>query len=120
MDYILNKPTYYIHDKKYNYNFTFLKNMSKYINVELYYNILNTCCNRKLNNIYNIIYIFWTKNINNKFINIKNIIIPKGEKKLTSNQIDTLLLNFIEDKKDEINKYCKSIILINIITSSLI
>ena len=60
------------------YNFTFLDDFKKKLDIKFYYNICNKISVRDINNIYTIIYIKWTRIINtNKNLKLINIINPK-------------------------------------------
>lgn len=103
MEYCLNINTDKFKNikKKYNYNFTFLNNLYNYdININIYYDILNSYELFKLKNIYNYIY----KRISK--LNVENIKYISNINKLNSEEFNNILNEYI-------NSELKSIIIIN-------
>lgn len=88
-----------------NYNYTFLNNLSKNnINVNIYYDILNSYEMFKLKNIYNFIY----KRIHK--LDIEDINYINTLYNINSNELDVILSDYIKwDTKSDI----KSIIIMN-------
>lgn len=103
-----------------NCQFTFLECISKYIDINNYYKILNSLDNRDINNIYNLIYVYWTKMINENIVNIQNVCSPKKNNIYTNNELNNLFLNFINNNTDKISNIVKCIFIMNIISSNLI
>jgi hypothetical protein len=116
MNYIINIDTFNNNiNNNNNIKFTFINDLLDYMDISIYYKYLNSLNDREINNIYNIIYIKWTKLINNKKIHIKNNLNhPKGLK-INKKKLNTYLKSFCEENNN-INKICKCIFLINIIT----
>lgn len=103
MDYVLNIDTdkYNIINNKYNYNYNFLNNLIHYnINIEIFYNLLNSLELYKLKNLYNFIY----KRIDKLNINNMNYIKPSVN--ISSEMFNNELKNYI-------NSELKSIVIIN-------
>lgn len=103
MDYVLNIDTdkYNIINNKYNYNYNFLNNLIHYnINIEIFYNILNSLELYKLKNLYNYIY----KRIDK--LNIDNINYIKPSINISSERFNDELEKYIDSE-------LKSIIIIN-------
>ena len=103
MDYVLNIDTdkYNILKNKYNFNYNFLNNLKHYnINIEIFYNILNSLELYKLKNLYNFIY----KKINK--LNIEKINYIKPCINISSKILNDELNNYIDSE-------LKSIIIIN-------
>ena len=103
MDYVLNIDTnkYNITNNKYNYNYNFLNNLIHYnINIEIFYNILNSLELYKLKNLYNFIY----KRIYK--LNIDNINYIKPSVNVSSEMFNNELEKYIDSE-------LKSIVVIN-------
>tara|TARA_R110001592_G_scaffold336301_2_gene621784 strand:- start:1262 stop:1630 length:369 start_codon:yes stop_codon:yes gene_type:complete len=122
MNYIINiKPI----NNKFNINlnnnikFTFINDLLDYIDISNYYDYLNSLNDREINNMYNIIYIKWVKLINNKKIDVKNKLDHPNRIKITKKNLNELLQNFCQENTD-INKICKCIFIMNIISVNLI
>lgn len=103
MDYVLNINTdkYNIFNNKYYFNYDFINNLSHYnINIEIFYNILNSLELYKLKNLYNFIY----KRIDK--LNIDNMNYIKPSINISSEMFNYELKNYIDSE-------LKSIVIIN-------
>jgi len=103
MDYCLNIDTNKFKkiNKINNYNYNFLNNLNKYdINIDIYYDILNSYESYKIKNIYNYIY-----NRINK-LEIENTKFIKNDINLTSDEFNNLLNQYIDNE-------LKSIVILN-------
>lgn len=103
MDYCLNIDTNKFKkiNKINNYNYNFLNNLNKYdINIDVYYDILNSYESYKIKNIYNYIY-----NRINK-LEIENTKFIKNDINLTSDEFNNLLNQYIDNE-------LKSIVILN-------
>ena len=97
------KVNIYNYDK---FNYTFLDNIISILNeYKIYYDIINTYEEFKLKNIYN--YIYNRISILNKLYNIDNLKKINIESNISNNELNNLLLDYIN------NDILKSIIVIN-------
>jgi len=120
MEYIININHFNNHiNTNDNIKFTFINDLFDYVDISNYYNYLNSLNDREINNIYNIIYIKWSKLINNNKINVENNLNCPNRVKITKKKLNDLLQNFCEENNN-INKLCKCIFLMNIISVNLI
>jgi len=119
MNYIINIKPINNNNNNNNIKFTFINDLIDYIDISNYYDYLNSLSDREINNMYNIIYIKWVKLINNKKIDVKNKLDHPNRIKITKKKLNELLQKFCEENT-YINKICKCIFLMNIISVNLI
>lgn len=103
MDYCLNIDTNKFKkiNKINNYNYNFLNNLNKYdINIDVYYDILNSYESYKIKNIYNYIYNRIDK------LEMENTEFIKNNINLTSDEFNNLLNQYIDNE-------LKSIVILN-------